>query len=264
MNFDLVSFASCPHDFVVAPAREQFGDELSSVLVAAKDPTHDSVIPPGMAHRIDRFAALAISCINGLRTHIPSEADPTRIGVFVGNVLAGWSYGAEQLAHLVEDGPEAVHPFQATAWFPAAAQGEITIFTGYKGPAKTFSGGRCCFGEAMLGAALAFASGAIDFAFVGMAESCGSPFLAWGSDVATMKEDKAEGAFFTLLCRPGLVADARQMRLQLRDNETTSLAAFRLPSIWVTDLSNSFSALETSGRMVFPLTDSREIQLQLA
>src|SRR5262249_18715512 len=64
-----------------------------------------------------------------------------RIGVFLTNTRAGWSYGEPELGLLVHQGPEAMHAYQATAWFPAAAQGESTIALDLRRCSQTAAGG---------------------------------------------------------------------------------------------------------------------------
>ena len=60
-----------------------------------------------------------------------------RCGIFVGNALGGWLYAETELRDMYLEGREGVSPFMASAWFPAAPQGQISIHYGIKGYSKT-------------------------------------------------------------------------------------------------------------------------------
>jgi hypothetical protein len=229
VNFDLVAASGSPEKSKLQNAQTQFGERLAKVIAARDDPREHPLVPPGLGHKIDRFAALALAAVLPLRSRIPREVASERVGVYVANALAGWSYGEEQLQRLVANGPEHVHAFQATAWFPAAAQGEITIATGITGPAKTFSGRSSAFGEAMLAGVTALTYGRVDAALVGAAECCTSAYLRWSSGLHT-GSGLAEGAFFILLTRKGLTARAATFVLALEDRTDSPPSALPMPS----------------------------------
>jgi hypothetical protein len=180
-----------------------FIDEHHSHRVSSlfPSPMECSCIPKPLRKRIDRFSALALIATETLVEYIPQETNPARIGVFLGNVYGGWSYGEPQLVNLVEGGPRAVHAFQATAWFPAAAQGEVSIYYGFTGPAKTVSGGCLAGVEALYLATCALAGGDVDWAIAGAAESIVSPFAIWGAAQGCPSPSVSfgEGAAFLLL-----------------------------------------------------------------
>ena len=60
-----------------------------------------------------------------------------RAGVFMGNAIVGWLYAETELRDLYLEGREGVSPFMASAWFPAAPQGQISIHYKIKGYSKT-------------------------------------------------------------------------------------------------------------------------------
>ncbi len=60
-----------------------------------------------------------------------------RVGIFMGNALGGWLYGETELRDLYIEGREGVSPYMASAWFPAAPQGQVSIYYGIKGYSKT-------------------------------------------------------------------------------------------------------------------------------
>lgn len=183
--------------------------------------------------KIDRFAALALDAVERF---VPAlqNVPPDRVGIYVGNVFAGWTYGEPQLANLVSEGPAAVHAYQATAWFPAAAQGQITIAKNWTGIAKTFSGSRCAFAEALLGAAMSLSLNRVDAVCVGMAEATTSPFIQRGA--ALLDEAVGEESFFILIGREG------KLKGQLVDIDLLEQAATSTPSEigWAAFLDHTF------------------------
>ena len=66
------------------------------------------------------------------------QEDRYRVGVFFGNNAGGWDICERGFYELYQQGPQMVNPWQATAWFPAAAQGFVTICYGIKGYSKSF------------------------------------------------------------------------------------------------------------------------------
>ena len=65
------------------------------------------------------------------------EENKERIGIFMGNAIGGWLYAETELRDLYIEGREGVSPFMASAWFPAAPQGQVSIHYGIKGYSKT-------------------------------------------------------------------------------------------------------------------------------
>jgi len=66
-----------------------------------------------------------------------AQEDSYNIGVFLGNALGGWMYAETELRDLYVEGRQGVSPYMASAWFPAAPQGQISIYFGIKGYSKT-------------------------------------------------------------------------------------------------------------------------------
>ena len=158
--------------------------------------------------RIDRFTAIAIGLSDRLALLARELALPEEIGVFVGNELGGWTYAVPQLANLKKRGWRHVSPFQATAWFPAAPQGEITIRHDLRGLSKTFSTKALSGLESLYFAAMAISLGRIRFALAGAVEVPTNSFASRGifgcpKSIAGQLEDT--GAFLLLgTSRPGL------------------------------------------------------------
>lgn len=65
------------------------------------------------------------------------KEDPNLIGIFLGNALGGWLYAETELRDMYIEGREGVSPYMASAWFPAAPQGQVSIYYGIKGFSKT-------------------------------------------------------------------------------------------------------------------------------
>ena len=63
--------------------------------------------------------------------------DPNLVGIFLGNALGGWLYAETELRDLYIEGRSGVSPYLASAWFPAAPQGQVSIYYGIKGFSKT-------------------------------------------------------------------------------------------------------------------------------
>ncbi|MBD3245768.1 MAG: hypothetical protein GF333_02030 [Candidatus Omnitrophica bacterium] len=79
----------------------------------------------------------------------PASVDKNRVGVFMGNALGGWLFAETELRDMYIEGREGISPYMASAWFPAAPQGQITIYYGFKGYSKTIVADRASSGLAL-------------------------------------------------------------------------------------------------------------------
>ena len=90
--------------------------------------------------KIDLFSHMAMvaseMCLQDAKINL-SQEDLKRVGIFMGNALGGWLYAETELRDMYIEGREGVSPFMASAWFPAAPQGQISIHYGIKGFSKT-------------------------------------------------------------------------------------------------------------------------------
>ena len=104
-----------------------------------------------------------------------------------------------------DGGPTPMHAYQATAWFPAAAQGEVTIGLDLRGSAKTAAGRISGFGEALWLGRDALERDAVDLAVVGAVESLANGFVLrdWASAEPLPSTGPAEGAVVFALRRTG-------------------------------------------------------------
>jgi hypothetical protein len=144
-------------------------DQASAVLAAQDLPGRQQ----------DPFSQLACSHVDGpLRAVRQRHGRDARIGLVVANCFGGWTFCDPQAGTLATRGPRAVSAYLSVAWFPAAAQGQITIGHHLRVPALTFSSRFFAFQDALAVAGHWLATGAYDAVLACAAESAGSPFLA--------------------------------------------------------------------------------------
>jgi len=90
--------------------------------------------------KIDAFSHMALIAselaLQDAGIEIKNE-DPNLVGIFLGNAIGGWLYAETELRDLYIEGREGVSPYMASAWFPAAPQGQVSIYYGIKGFSKT-------------------------------------------------------------------------------------------------------------------------------
>ncbi|MDD5155330.1 MAG: beta-ketoacyl-[acyl-carrier-protein] synthase family protein [Candidatus Omnitrophica bacterium] len=90
--------------------------------------------------KIDTFSHMALIAselaLEDAGIDIKKE-DPNLVGIFLGNALGGWMYAETELRDLYIEGRQGVSPYMASAWFPAAPQGQVSIYYGIKGFSKT-------------------------------------------------------------------------------------------------------------------------------
>jgi 3-oxoacyl-(acyl-carrier-protein) synthase len=90
--------------------------------------------------KIDAFSHMALIAsqmsLQDAGVEIKNE-DPNLVGIFLGNAIGGWLYAETELRDMYLEGREAVSPYMASAWFPAAPQGQVSIYYGIKGFSKT-------------------------------------------------------------------------------------------------------------------------------
>jgi 3-oxoacyl-(acyl-carrier-protein) synthase len=141
-------------------------------------------LPARFVLRTDRFTHLAMvaagRAIDDARLVIGGDGGmrAERVAVMVGNVLGGWQFAERELRNLWTSGPRDVSPYQATAWFPAAPQGNICIKYGIKGRAHTFVCDRASGAYALAHAADTISRGQADVVLAGGTEQPLSPY-AW-------------------------------------------------------------------------------------
>lgn len=99
-----------------------------------------STLSERLLKKIDAFSHMALVAselaLQDAGIEIKKE-DPNLVGIFLGNALGGWLYAETELRDLYIEGREGVSPYMASAWFPAAPQGQVSIYYGIKGFSKT-------------------------------------------------------------------------------------------------------------------------------
>jgi len=99
-----------------------------------------------------------------------------RAGIFMGNAIGGWLYAETELRDMYIEGREGVSPFMASAWFPAAPQGQVSIHYGIKGYSKTVVADRASSLMAIAYAAKTLNRGKNDFILAGGMEAPVTPY----------------------------------------------------------------------------------------
>lgn len=131
--------------------------------------------------RLDRLVVLASAAMREALAdaHLDlGSGEGDRVGIFVGNATGGWTYVEPQLYPLYRDhNLAAVNPYVATAWFPTASQGEVSIAQGIAGCSRTFSAENLSSMFALRQACWALADGTLDVAVVCGAEAPLTPLV---------------------------------------------------------------------------------------
>jgi hypothetical protein len=180
-------------------------------------------LKPRDLKRLDRFAKLAVGAARiTLAAAGLSDIERETCGVVVGNMTAGWTFTEPELRKLHASGVSDVSPYLASAWFPAAAQGQITIHLGLQGYAKTFATDRCAGGQAIGHAYDRIRYGQDELLLAGGTEAPVTPFVeaAYGSafgDTTLLCEASA----FVLLS--SLPAPAAEHRMEIKGHLTRPL-----------------------------------------
>ena len=173
------SFEALYHNFYEGKQLFQsskiFADESQLYPVSRVD---DQMLDHGLSIRqlkkLDRFTILSLAAtrraLEDADIDVNSEACKG-IGIVVGNCTAGWKYVEPMMYQLYTEGMEAINSYVATAWFPAAPQGEASILYGLGGYSKTISADRLSSGLALAQSIKVLENGHVDLMLAGGAES---------------------------------------------------------------------------------------------
>ncbi len=101
------------------------------------------------AREEDPFSVMARTTFERICSEILPARPGARLAIALANCYGGWTFCDPQIKRLVEDGPGRVSAYLSVAWFPAAAQGRITIQNQLKVPALTLSTEFYAFYDAM-------------------------------------------------------------------------------------------------------------------
>ncbi len=120
------------------------------------------------------------------------KEDPNLVGIFLGNAIGGWLYAETELRDMYIEGREGVSPYMASAWFPAAPQGQISIYYGIKGFSKTVVADRASSLEAIGYARKTLSKGKLNLILAGGMEAPVTPYaLLCCNTYGGLSEDNA-------------------------------------------------------------------------
>jgi 3-oxoacyl-(acyl-carrier-protein) synthase len=159
-------------------------------------------VEPRAARKLDRFSLLALAAAKAAVSQ--SKLDPRDMsgcGIYSGNMVGGWTFTEPQVRALHRDGLDAVSPYLATAWFPGAPQGQISINLGMMGFAKTVTTDRCSGAQAIGLAYERIRAGLPpSLLLAGGAEAPVTPFVTASlAQISNRNDSTMEGAAYLLL-----------------------------------------------------------------
>lgn len=134
---------------------------------------------PRLLKKIDLFSHLALVASELALKDADIDLknfDLKRTGIFMGNAIGGWLFAETELRDLYLEGREGVSPYMASAWFPAAPQGQLSIHYGIKGYSKTLVSDRASSLMAIAYGARVLERKKLDLALVGGMEAPVTPY----------------------------------------------------------------------------------------
>src|SRR3989338_6979893 len=154
-----------------------------------------------LLNKIDLFAHMALVAselaLQDAKIDLQQE-NLERAGIFMGNAIGGWLYAETELRDMYIEGREGVSPFMASAWFPAAPQGQVSIHYQIKGYSKTIVSDRASSLMAIAYAAKNLNRGKNDFVLAGGMEAPVTPYALLccnTSGVLTTRNDEPHTAY---------------------------------------------------------------------
>ena len=174
-------WSNIAHGRSAVEAIERFDSSLYSSRVAGqvKELEAYSNVSSRLLKKIDLFSHMAMvaseMCLDDAKIQL-SDENLKRVGIFMGNAIGGWLYAETELRDMYLEGREAVSPFMASAWFPAAPQGQISIHYGIKGYSKTIVADRASSLMAIGYAARTIERNKCDFILAGGMEAPVTPY----------------------------------------------------------------------------------------
>ena len=157
------------------------------------------------AKKLDRFSMLALAAArDALEASGLSSKQRRECGVIASTTVAGWSITEPQLRGLHRDGLYRISPYLASAWFPAAPQGQISIHLGLNGYSKSIAGDRTGVIQAAVIAGQQIRRGTVSHLLVGGVDAPVVPFVraAYESE-GGCPDDLYEASAFIMLGSAG-------------------------------------------------------------
>lgn len=113
----------------------------TKIAASIKDFKPEDYLDKKEARRMDRFVQFAVTAsmaaVKDAGLVMGENADPERVGVYVGSGIGGLLTWEEQHTILLEKGPKRVSPFFIPMMIANMASGQISMTTGAKGPNST-------------------------------------------------------------------------------------------------------------------------------
>jgi 3-oxoacyl-(acyl-carrier-protein) synthase len=203
---------------VISPAVQSAGHLLYALRAGVPHPTDTrrrllpldelhavSELRPREVKKVDRFSLLAITAARAALREAGLKPDAiARCGIVTGNMMCGWTFTEPEVRALHDPNSAGVSPYLATAWFPAAPQGQVTIHLKMQGFAKTITTDRCAGAQAIGLAFDRIRYGRSDMLLAGGVEAPVTPFVeaAFGQ-LQQAPENLVEAAAYLLLAADG-------------------------------------------------------------
>jgi hypothetical protein len=230
---------------VVSACGDQIGGRRHPVVERRELQDRALIEGTGLARRdlkkMDRMAMLAVlAARSALDEAALSVAQTADCGIITGNAVAGWSFTEPQLRSLYREGLNNISPYLASAWFPAASQGQIAIHMKLLGYAKTIATDRCAGTQAIGIAANAIRLGRAARILAGAAEAPLTPFVEGAARHAGgLDSDLVEGAAYLVLGEAdpehtpiAELVDRSTFTLPLRASERLALCTTHLADLY--------------------------------
>ncbi|MEM6050342.1 beta-ketoacyl synthase N-terminal-like domain-containing protein [Erwinia sp. P7711] len=169
-------------DSICANSPEQNGMRQydPSTFLRVTDFDGTEVVKGRLKRKLDNFTFYGLCAADmALKNSgvLDSDIDLSRVGIFVGNCLGGWGFAESKIKALHTENVEAMGPYVATAWFPAALQGQISLQYGLKGYSKTFSASNVAGLQAIGYGVEAIQRGRADVVLCGASEDLSSSYI---------------------------------------------------------------------------------------
>jgi 3-oxoacyl-[acyl-carrier-protein] synthase II len=183
-NLDELGAAVATGASAIAPIDRFDTAGHASSDAAVVDDARLAAFSPRLRKRMDRFCTLSMVAAHRAMADAgllgddgrTVTGDRERIGVYVANMFGGWDITEESARRLHQIGYQGVSPYVASAWFPTASQGQITIHWGLRGYAKTVIADTASGALAVGYGAAAIREGRADVMLAGGAEAPVTPY----------------------------------------------------------------------------------------
>jgi 3-oxoacyl-[acyl-carrier-protein] synthase II len=170
----------------IAPIERFAPEGYASSRAGVVEDAELSVFKTRLRKRMDRFCTLSMvaarraladaGLLSADGSSLAGDVDAERVGVYLANMFGGWDITEESMRRLCQLGYTGVSPYVASAWFPTASQGQISIHWGLRGFSKTVIADTASGALALGYAAAAIRDGRADVMLAGGAEASVTPY----------------------------------------------------------------------------------------